>query len=92
LPAIEAIVATGQALLSSDRWMQLCADVLCRPVTASGVEEGSARGAALHALERLGADPEPAPLGRTYEPDAARTQVYDRARDRQRELYRRLLD
>jgi gluconokinase len=91
LPEIREIVATGNALLTNDRWTQLCADVLGQPVTASGVEEGSARGAALHALERLGADPDPAPLGRTYEPDAARTQVYAQARDRRRELYRRLL-
>jgi gluconokinase len=90
LPEINEIVATGHALLASDRWTQLCADVLGCPVTASGVKEGSARGAALHALERLGADPEPAPLGRTYEPDSARTEVYVQARGRQRELYQRL--
>jgi gluconokinase len=90
LPEIREVVATGHALLASDRWTQLCADVFGRPVTASAVEEGSARGAALHALERLGADPDPAPLGRTYEPDPARTEIYAEARERQRELYRRL--
>jgi len=90
LPEIREVVATGHALLASTQWSQLCADVLGRPVTASGVEEGSARGAALHALGRLGADPDPAPLGRLYEPDRARTEVYAEARERQRELYRRL--
>ena len=91
LPEIREVVATGHALLASDRWTQLCADVLGRPVTASGVSEGSARGAALHALVRVGADPEPAPLGRTYEPDPSRAEVYLEARQRQRELYRRLM-
>ena len=90
LPEIREVVATGHALLASDRWAQLCADVLGRPVTVSGVEEGSARGAALWALEQLGADPEPAPLGRVYEPDPARTEIYAEARRRQRELYDRL--
>jgi gluconokinase len=90
LPEVSEVVATGHALLASDRWTQLCADVFGRPVTASAVEEGSARGAALHALERLGADPDPAPLGRTCEPDPATTEIYAEARRRQRELYDRL--
>ena len=90
LPDVREIVATGHALLDSPRWIQLCADVLGLPVAASAVPEGSARGAAVQALERLGADPEPAPLGRVYEPDPRRTDVYAAARERQRELYRRL--
>jgi sugar (pentulose or hexulose) kinase len=59
-------------------------------VTASGVPEGSARGVAVHVLERLGIEPEPAPLGKPYEPDPRRTEIYAAARDRQRELYRKL--
>jgi gluconokinase len=90
LPEVRTVVATGHALLASPDWIQLCADVLGRPVTASAVSEGSARGAALHALERLGADPEPAPLGQTYEPDQERTELHAEARERQRELYDRL--
>jgi gluconokinase len=90
LPEVRAVVATGHALLASPDWIQLCADVLGRPVTASAVSEGSARGAAVHALERLGADPEPAPLGETYEPDAERNELHTAARERQRELYQRL--
>jgi sugar (pentulose or hexulose) kinase len=90
LPEIREVVATGHALLASPHWIQVFADVLDLPVTASGVEEGSARGAAVHVLERLGAEPDPAPLGRVYEPDAARTEIYAAARERQRELYERL--
>jgi gluconokinase len=90
MPEVREVVATGRALLASDWWTQLFADVLGRPVTASAVSEGSARGAAVHVLERLGSEPEPAPLGPTYEPRPERTQIYAAARERQRELYGRL--
>ena len=90
LPELGEVVATGHALLASPEWIQVFADVLGRPVTASAVAEGSARGAAVHVLERLGVEPEAASLGRAYEPDRERTEVYAAARERQRELYRRL--
>ncbi len=90
LPEVTEVVATGHALLADSAWAQVCADVLRRPVTASAVAEGSARGAAVHALERLGATPDPAPLGQGYEPDPTRAEVYAAARARQRELYERL--
>ena len=90
LPDVREVVATGHALLASPAWTQVFADVLGRPVTASAVAEGSARGAAVHMLERLGAEPEPAPLGRAHEPDPDRTEIYAAARERQRDLYERL--
>jgi gluconokinase len=90
LPEVGEVVATGGALLKDEWWMQVYADVLALPVTASAVEEGSARGAAVHVLERVGADPDPAPLGETYEPNRERTAIYAEARERQRQLYRRL--
>lgn len=90
LPEVREVVATGGALQEDAWWMQVFADVLALPVTDSGVEEGSARGAAIHVLEQLGAEPEPAPLGRTYEPKRERTERYAAARQRQRELYDRL--
>jgi len=90
LPAVREVVATGHALLQSDWWMQVFADALGRPLVASGVAEGSARGAALYALERLGVEAEPAPLGRRHEPDPERGRIYAAARERQRELYERL--
>jgi gluconokinase len=90
LPEVREIVATGHALLASPAWIQLCADVLDRPVTASAVPEGSARGAAVHALEQLGLKADPAPLGMTYEPDPEHAEVYAAARARQRDLYERL--
>jgi gluconokinase len=90
LPGVGEVVATGHALLENAWWMQCVADVLGLPLIASGVAEGSARGAVVYALERLGAQPDPAPLGRTYEPDADRAEIYAAAGARQRDLYKRL--
>ena len=92
LPEVREVVATGYALLASPPWIQLCADVLGRPVTASAVAEGSARGAAVYALERLGVEPDPAPLGATYEPDPERAEIHAVGRERQRLLYERLFN
>jgi gluconokinase len=87
MPEVEEVVATGQALLRNRGWIQVVADVLERPVTESAVDEASARGAAVLALERLGLAPDPAPLGPTLEPRADRADAYRAARERQRRLY-----
>lgn len=89
------IVASGGALLASPAWMQIVADVLGRPVTASAEEEATSRGAALLALEALGAIPAledvPAALGATYTPDAERHTTYRAAIARQRRLYEQII-
>ena len=90
LPEVQEVVATGHALLADPDWIQILADVLERPITASAVPEGSARGAAAVALERLGASPEPAVLGKAYAPRPDRAGAHRAARERQRELYRTL--
>jgi gluconokinase len=87
LPDVREVVATGGALREDEWWLQVFADALALPVTASGVEEGSARGAAVHVLERLGLEPDAAPLAETYEPHPDRTAIYTAARERQRALY-----
>ena len=87
MPEVEEVVATGGALLKDDDWLQIMADTLGRPVTASGVKEASLRGAAIVALERLGHAAPGAPLGRVVEPRLDRADAYRAARDRQRELY-----
>jgi gluconokinase len=86
MPDAREIVVTGGALEANDDWVQILADVLGRPLHASAVRESSARGAAVLALERLGERPEPAPLGRRFEPRPERTAVYAKARERQRRL------
>jgi gluconokinase len=90
LPEIEEVVATGGALLSDPDWIQVMADALARPVTASGVEEASLRGAAVAVLERLGYEAGPAALGDVFHPREAWAEAYRSARERQQRLYEEL--
>jgi gluconokinase len=87
MPEVEEVVATGGSLLKNDDWLQIMADALARPVTASGVKEASLRGAAVIALERLGESPPPGQLGRVVEPRADRADAYRVARERHSALY-----
>jgi gluconokinase len=83
VPGIREIVASGGALLRSPAWMQIVADVLGHEVVASAEAEGSSRGAALLALELLGAvraEDVPAPLGVVFSPDPDRHARYRAAR------------
>lgn len=72
LPGIERVIATGGDALSRPHLVQLLADALGRPLVASAAGEGSARGAAIVALERIGAIPDlgavRSPLGRVFRP------------------------
>ena len=86
LPEARELVATGAALERNPDWGQILADVIGRPVLR-GVGEGSARGAAVIALERLGVEPPPAPLGPGFEPRPGRFEAHRAARERQRLLY-----
>jgi gluconokinase len=87
LSGLEDVVATGGGLRADPAWIQIMADALGRPVTVSGVEEASLRGAAVLALERLGYEAEPAPLGTVFVPRAERADAYRSARERQQALY-----
>ena len=89
-PGDKQVIATGGGLLGSPTWTRIMADALGRPVTVSGVDEASARGATLLALEALGGpeiERRPSPLGETFEPDPERYEVYREALARQRRLY-----
>lgn len=77
---LESVVATGGGLLANPDWLQILADVLGRPLEVSGVAEGSARGAAVVAFERLGIDLPPAPVGRVVEPRLDRHEIHSRTR------------
>ena len=87
LPGLEELVATGGALLKDPDWIQIMADALGRPVTVSGVEEGSLRGAAVATLERLGCQTAEAPLGAVFRPRELVVDAYRSARERQQRLY-----
>jgi gluconokinase len=87
LPGVTEVVATGAALDANPDWGQILADVLGRPVYR-GEAEGSARGAALVAFERLGIPTEtPLPI-RAWHSRFGHQQAYRLARERQRHLYR----
>jgi gluconokinase len=90
LPEVEEVVATGGGLRSEPEWIQLMADALARPVTASRVEEASLRGAAVATVERLGHEAAEAPLGGVFHPREERAGAYRSARDRQQRLYEEL--
>ena len=83
---VESVVATGGGLLANHAWVQLLADVLGRPVEVSAVAEGSSRGAAVVALERLGLPVPEAPVARIVEPRPDRHEVHLAAMRRQRML------
>ena len=95
LPAEPRLIANGRALLSSPTWLQIMADVLARPVAISDIQEASARGAALLALEALGVleglEQAPDYIGNIYEPDAGRHAIYQAAMHQQRRLYDKLV-
>jgi gluconokinase len=87
------IVASGGAVRSRS-WNRILADALGRPVTLSREPEATSRGAALLALQALGALPDLGaardPLGETVEPDPAAHARYRVALERQRWLDERV--
>ena len=89
------IVASGGALLRSPTWARIIADATGRSLTLSKVPEASCRGAALLALEGIGALSDVAQAlaytRRVFEPDPARHALYRAALNRQQELYGRLI-
>lgn len=93
-PGEKEVIASGGGLLHSPTWTRIMADTLGRPVTVSGVNEASSRGAALISIEALGGpeiETAEVPLGETYEPDPDRHEIYRNALERQRRLYNAIL-
>jgi gluconokinase len=92
------IIGSGGALLHSPVWTQMMTDTLCHPLRLCLEHEATSRGAALVALERLGALERidaitvvpGASLGPTIEPDPAKKEIYLNALAGQRLLYQRL--
>jgi gluconokinase len=83
---VDSIVATGGALLADPAWVQVLADVLGRPLEVSAAPEGSARGAALVTLERLGVTIPSAPIAHVVEPRRDRYEIHRQAREVQEML------
>jgi gluconokinase len=97
VPGAREVVGTGGALLRSPAWLQIMADALGRPILASTELEASSRGAALAALESIGALPggieslRPT-VERIYEPVPAHTERYRAAAERQVRLYEAMVN
>jgi gluconokinase len=94
LPGDPLVVVSGGAMESSPAWVQILSDVLGRPVTLTRYDEPSARGTALLAAYSLGLITSLAadrPVGKVYEPDPGRYQVYQEAASRQQEFYQKMV-
>jgi gluconokinase len=95
LPTSERVIASGGALLRSPTWLQICADVLGRPVYTSAVIETTARGVAMLALRSMGMIQQltdiPVILADTYYPDMQAHALYQVAQMRQKALYEALV-
>jgi gluconokinase len=77
------VVGSGRALASSHAWRRLVADATGRALIPSLVEEASARGAAMAALDGLGCldvDPDPDLDGEPVVPDPDRVAAFARLR------------
>ena len=90
------IVASGAALLHSAVWTQMMADALAHPIVQCVEPEATSRGAALLALERLGAIAHihavTAKYGDTIQANAGNSPLYKSALARQRQLYSKLFE
>ena len=96
LPALAQaqIVGSGGALLHSPVLQCVLADVLGLPLALSAIDEASARGTAILALQALGALPKnhaPMPPTSVIAPNSANRAIYQAAAQRQERLYAALL-
>jgi gluconokinase len=94
LPSDPEVVGGGGALQRSPAWQRILADALGVPLRVTETAEPSARGAALLALESLGAlrlEDAPDVARPPIPPDPARHAVYGRAMARQQALYEALV-
>ena len=90
------MVDSGSALLHSPAWTQMMADALGRPVIPCLEKEATSRGAALLAMERIGAighvRERPAEMGSAVQPVEAHRAIYEEELRRQRRLYTKLFE
>lgn len=93
LPTDHQIIASGSGLLNSPTWMQIMADVLNHPVTASAEPEATSRGTALLVLNALNlTEARPTQLGQTFMPRSTYHTHYKVALEKHVELYQRVID
>jgi gluconokinase len=92
----QELIASGGALLHSPAWTQMMADALGCPLRICVEKEATSRGAALLAMERIGAiahvRERPPEMGRCFAPVAAHHAIYEDQLRRQRRLYTKLFE
>jgi gluconokinase len=92
---LREVIASGGALLRSPAWTQIISDVMGIRILTSAEGENSSRGAALMALEALGAsasiDRGGTLTDRVYSPDPRNHISYEKARKRHQRLYESLI-
>jgi gluconokinase len=90
------VVVSGGAFGRSPAWIAMVADALGRSLTVSPESEASSRGVALLALRALGLVPDlpstGAPGAKRVDPEPRRTERYRGLLERQRRLYRAVLE
>lgn len=93
-----SLIGSGNALISDSIWPQMMSDAIGHELIESPEPEASMRGAALVALERIGAirpvdqsANDEFANARRFSPDAERHHTYLAGLARQQELYRRLM-
>jgi len=95
VPENQEIIVSGGGILHSPTWLQIMADVLAKPIFASGVSEASSRGAALLALEVLGyigrIEDVKIPMGSSYTPNLEKHDKYLKAMEETEQLYQLIL-
>jgi gluconokinase len=96
LPGKESLyVASGGAVRNSTWWLQAMADALGAPVQLNHEDQETSRGAAVLALHGLGEweslDDHMPHVKKTFKPRPEVTDVYQKAVERQKALYKRVL-
>jgi gluconokinase len=90
----DVVIASGGALFHSPVWSGIMADALGRRLTTCIEPEASSRGAALLAMERIGAldhvDNRPPCLGAVHQPDPAHEPIYAAMLASQQDLYNKV--
>jgi gluconokinase len=90
------VIASGGGLLHSPTWTRMMADALDHSVIPCLEPEATSRGAALVALERIGAIGDigdlATALGNEVRPDEATKHIYAAALESQRRLYEKLFE
>lgn len=89
-----ALIGSGGALVRSPAWRQILADGIGQAITPCLEPESTSRGAALMALEHLGAIPDlgavPPALGEVHQPRGQYAAVYQDLSERQQRLFQKI--